>query len=130
MNRNSELGIHCLRGLLYRIDNLLIPRTAAHIGVNSFAYLLAVGVLILKQQRIGRKNHPRGTKTALNCPGIDKRLLNRMQGAVGLLEALDSGNSFANHTAHLSQTGAAGGVINQYGTRTASSGAAAVLSPG
>ena len=77
-------GYHMLRvylatGLLDRLHNLLIPGAPAQIARDRLSDLRFGGPWIVIQKALGRENHPRCTKPALDRPLVHEGLLNRMK---------------------------------------------------
>ena len=57
--------------------------------------LIARGLGVFIEQRLGGHDHSRRAVTALKGELVDKRLLQRVQRAVGFFQAFDGGDAFA-----------------------------------
>ncbi len=87
------------------------------------------GIGIFVQQTLGRHDHARRTETTLNCPGVHKSPLERVQAAIGG-EMLDRLHFRAGNPRHFHQAGALRFPIYQDGTGAAMTGGAAILCAG
>src|SRR6185295_16201362 len=71
------------------------------------------------QQRFCRHDHAGGAVAALKGKFIDERLLQRMERAVGLLQAFDGRDVFAARLVRQVRAGADRRAVDQYGASTA-----------
>ena len=81
--------LHFRRGGLHRLDDIVIAGAAAQIAVEFGADGLLGGVGMVVHQVDGAHHHARGAEAALQAMMLAKRLLHRMQRAIGLGQAFD-----------------------------------------
>src|SRR3954469_19757825 len=81
------------RGLLYRLDDLLITGAAAEIAADRFAYLGFGGLRHRVQQRLSRDQHARRAIAALERVRVAEAVLKHAWAAVRFRETFHRGHA-------------------------------------
>ena len=114
-----------LRRQFHRVNNLLIPGTAADIVAESRRNLRSVRIQVDIQQPLGTHHHARDAEAALHGPrltkGIDKHFL------FPLRQSFHGNDRLSFKSGHFLDTGFCRFPIHQHGTGAAGAFAAAIL---
>src|ERR1017187_9150125 len=107
------------RGLLDRVDDLLVARAAAEVAVDRLADLVPRRPRILEQERMRHEDHPGRAEAALDRAALHERPLQRVQRAVRRGHALDREHAVADYVLHALDADLQRRIVDQDGARAA-----------
>src|SRR5262249_850 len=122
-------SLHSNRRFLDGRDDSRINSAAADVAVHDADNFVAAWLRVAAQQCEGRHQHPRSAIAALQCPRLQKCLLQRMKLVAGR-EALNGANWLAFGGAGLRRAGSRRLAVDQYSAGPAAALAATVFATG